>query len=549
MTRTRQPQKPVRLNPSHWFNSSKLRSVICNGGGALWSPTNSIITSAAMVTQPTANGLAKKFNGTSSRISFPSNLSSGKFSITALFGIASPASKMVFEYGPSGGDGVGGVYIYCSAASTILVKSNSTGGVANTVTLTYQFPSVPTWVTIQSDITNNPRLASVYANGVLQASNSVAVAGGVLADTTLYVGNRENSSLWSDGTFGDIFVVDDNLTAAQIAELHANPYAIFVQPRVWVQIGAAAGGGPTSWTYAPSGGLAIAGTAPRLRTKVHTATGGVSLGSTAPVLRTKVYTPSGGVTVAGAAPVLKSKIYTPSGGLAIAGTAPRLKGKVYGVSGGVTLAGAATTSYSPVGSTSYPYLPSGGIALAGAATTTATKFYVAPVSGGIVLDGTAASAFTSTGATGHEYLPSGGITLGGAAAIEGPGGLGGRPIFARRRKRYLVKDRVYDDLDPADVIAAAAEAGIDLGDVREVVKEPTAQKSKPRRADDEGREYWLPQEFWGRAAATQKLEATAPLGEEFQREVEALRASGGPLQARMELRRRQEEEAIILLMA
>jgi hypothetical protein len=152
-------------------------------------------------------------------------------------------------------------------------------------------------------------------------------------------------------------------------------------------------------------------------------------------------------------------------------------------------------------------------------------------------------------------LPSKGVlTLTGYAPEVSTGGeLGGRPILARRRKRYLVKDRVYDDLDPADVIAAAKEAGIDLGDVREVVKDPTAQKSKPRRADDDGREYWLPQEFWGRAAAKQKVEATSPLGEEFQRAVAALHgpqvAVQRALASQLALRQRQEEEAIVLLMA
>ena len=140
-------------------------------------------------------------------------------------------------------------------------------------------------------------------------------------------------------------------------------------------------------------------------------------------------------------------------------------------------------------------------------------------------------------------------TDGADEALFSSGDLGGKPVFTRRRKRYLIKDRVYNDLDPADVIAAAREAGVDLGDVREVTKEPTARKKAPRHADDDGREYWLPQEFWGRAAARERTQATTPLADDFQRVVAALGASQGPAQARLKLRRRQEEEAILLLTA
>jgi hypothetical protein len=131
-------------------------------------------------------------------------------------------------------------------------------------------------------------------------------------------------------------------------------------------------------------------------------------------------------------------------------------------------------------------------------------------------------------------------------AVEGEV-LGGSPI--RRRKRYLIRDRIYDDLDQSDVVEAAKEAGVDLGDVREVTKERTKPVAKPRHADDDGREYWLPQEFWGRAAGRQRQEATSPLTTEFYRAVEALSGPQAALQQRLALRRRQEEEAILLLTA
>ncbi len=337
-----------------------------------------------------------------------------------------------------------------------------------------------------------------------------------------------------------------------MAEIGRNPWQIYRGDPRRLYFGAGAtGGAETTWTYTPSGGIALGGSANLLRGKIYAPSGGVALAGLAVTdgKHNYAYAPGGGLTIAGAAALLRSKVYTTAGGVTIAGAADLLKGKIYGPSGGMTLAGAATTSYNVAGATSYPYQPTGGIALAGTATTTATKFYVAPVSGGIVIAGTAASSFTSTAATDFEYLPSGGFALAGEALYQGPdSGLGGTPI--RRRKRYLIRDRVYDDLDPADVIAAAKGAGVDLGDVREVTKERAKPVAKPRRADDDGREYWLPQEFWGRAAAQQRAQATSPLTADFYRAVEALRAPQGTMRGLTGLRRRrQEEEAILLLTA
>jgi hypothetical protein len=302
----------------------------------------------------------------------------------------------------------------------------------------------------------------------------------------------------------------------------------------------AAAGGPTTTTIAPSkGSLAVAGYAPGV---VRTANQAVAptlahatiTGKQPAVAQSSVVTVAptkGAATITGRTPGIEQDI----------GVAPTI--------GHLTATGRQPGITQNV--TSFIAPSKGALTATGqqpAIEQTANQT-IAPSKGVAYLAGYAPVVEIAGGS--QILLPDKGtLTLTGYAPEVSTGGeLGGKPVFARRRKRYLVKDRVYDDLDPADVIAAAAEVGIDLGDVREVVKEPTQQKSAPRRADDDGREYWLPQEFWGRAAARQKLEATAPLGEDFQRAVEAIRASAGPMQARMALRRRQEEEAIILLMA
>ena len=122
----------------------------------------------------------------------------------------------------------------------------------------------------------------------------------------------------------------------------------------------------------------------------------------------------------------------------------------------------------------------------------------------------------------------------------------GRPV---RRRKVLIRDRVYNDLSPEDVVAAAKEAGVELKDVREVTKERAKPVAKPKRADDEGREYWLPQEFWGRAAREQRQQATSPLPVDFWRAVEAMRVPQGHSLGAVALRQRQEAEAILLLMS
>ena len=375
-----------------------------------------------------------------------------------------------------------------------------------------------------------------------------------LGGTELYKGGLGGVAIWARV-----------LSNAEALEYYRNPYQLY-QPdvrRIYFGTGAT---GTTTTTVAPTkGALSLAGYAPSIGQTANQAV--------APTLAH--------ATITGRAPEVSQTVVT-----AIAPTLAHatITGKQPGVGQTAnqtiepTLAHAAITGRAPAIEQDIGVAPTiGHLTATGKApgvTQNVTSF-IAPSKGALTVTGgqptleqTANQSIAPSKGVAYlaGYAPvveiaggsqillpdKGALTLTGYAPEVSTGGeLGGKPI--RRRKRYLVKDRVYDDLDPADVIAAAKEAGVDLGDVREVTKQPMAQKSKPRRADDEGREYWLPQEFWGRAAARQREEATSPLGTEFLRALEAMQGPQGQMQqqmtARFALRQRQEAEAILLLMA
>jgi len=103
--------------------------------------------------------------------------------------------------------------------------------------------------------------------------------------------------------------------------------------------------------------------------------------------------------------------YAATGGVSLAGAATLEKTKAYSATGGLTLAGAATTSYT-AGTVTYEYTATGGLVLAGAAVTEKDKAYLA--TGGMALAGAATTSYTAGAAT-YEYTATGGLTLAGAA--------------------------------------------------------------------------------------------------------------------------------------
>jgi hypothetical protein len=571
---TRQPQGAVRVN---WGSSLSRALAFCAplnpGGGFQDIAGNQLGVRTGLGSQTVAPNGSYPLFGTGSYLDFSNNIAgvTGATPVTIAWTqtVRTPLSySALLNWKPPG------------AANTFLIYQSASDSM-------YYFVAGPrggTPVSFSAVVGTQvdgrtDRYALVMSSGVAGAAASFALFAngsklttaatqgfGANTDAAFRIGARDAGSDPFEGGVGNFHIWTRALSDAEGA-IWSTPGGEFScyapSRRVWAQLGAAAGGGADT-TVAPSKGALVAtGYAPAIVRKANqtvapTLGHAVIAGRTPGVSQTVVTTVAptlAHATITGRQPgVVRTDNQAVAPSLARATVTGRAPGIEQDIGVAPTIAHLTATGRQPgitQNVTSFIAPSKGALTATGkqpAVQQTASQT-IAPSKGVAYLAGYAPVVEIAGGS--QILLPSKGVlTLTGYAPEVSTGGeLGGKPVFARRRKRYLVKDRVYDDLDPADVIAAAKEAGVDLGDVREVVKEPTAQKSRPRRADDDGREYWLPQEFWGRAAARQKLEATAPLGEDFQRAVEALRASAGPLQARMALRRRQEEEAIILLMA
>jgi hypothetical protein len=539
MARTRQPQQPTRIDRSNPLSRGLLR---------LWNFAQEPISLAR---SPAAIG-----QGVSISTSAGATLDSGSIrsAITnqltwfGVFDFTATQSQFLLGDVEAGGAGYNsGLYVNAAGNPGFFVKVGGTGyfAIGSTALAGAGIVSyVGLW---------NGSFAQVRLNGVTDGGTGPVTAAGTLDSGAFgFQLNRWNAG---NGQTGRAFVggvANRMWSDADCLSFHRNPWQLFAPfRRVWVQLGPAAGGGAVTGTLAATDGADLAAfsgthTAPGV-TGTLSATEGADAASFSGAERiTGTLAATDGADVAAFA---GTHTRNATGTLAATDGADAASFSGTHTEAGVISGSLVATDGADAAAFAGAERFAGSLAATDGADRAAfTGIFLQNITGTLAAtDGADSAAFAGSAA--GSITGTLDATDGADDALFVSESLGGRPIFARRRKRYLVKDRVYDDLDPADVIAAAAEVGIDLGDVREVVKEPTQQKSAPRRADDDGREYWLPQEFWGRAAARQKLEATAPLGEEFQRAVEALRASAGPLQARMALRQRQEEEAIILLMA
>lgn len=349
-----------------------------------------------------------------------------------------------------------------------------------------------------------------------------------------------------------IFCWSRILSDDELQSLTTKPWQLFApQRRLWIQLGAAAGGSETTGTLSGTDGAdAAAFSGAESIPGSLAATDGADA---ATFSGTHVENATGTLAAtdgADAAAFAGTETFT--GTLAATDGADAAAFSGQHTEAGVIAGTLAATDGADAASFEGAQTISGTLAAVdGADSATFSGIHLQNITS--TLDATdGADSATFSGTTAAEITGTLDATDGADEALFVSDQLGGRLL--RRRRRYLVKDRIYDDLDPADVIAAAKEAGVDLGEVREVTKQPTAHKAKPRHADDDGREYWLPQEFWGRAARQQRQEATSPLPADFWRAVEAIRPSGGPMVAAsalqaQALRQRQEDEALLLLLS
>ncbi len=110
-----------------------------------------------------------------------------------------------------------------------------------------------------------------------------------------------------------------------------------------------AAGGPQSYSYTASGGIAFAGAAPAIRKAARTPTGGIQLGGAASVLHKAVRNAAGGLVLAGAAAVsfvsgTQTRVVTAVGGIIFGGAAAIVRNTRRVASGGILLSGAAAFS-------------------------------------------------------------------------------------------------------------------------------------------------------------------------------------------------------------
>lgn len=129
-----------------------------------------------------------------------------------------------------------------------------------------------------------------------------------------------------------------------------------VTPGGWEQV-VAVGGGGTTYTITPSGGLTLGGTSVDIKGKVIIPSGGVTFAGTGSMTfattgTTYTISPSGGITFAGSATYIQSKTFIPTGGLSFSGTGLDLRTKIIDIGGGVSLGGTgnmtSNTSTGPV---------------------------------------------------------------------------------------------------------------------------------------------------------------------------------------------------------
>ncbi len=232
--------------------------------------------------------------------------------------------------------------------------------------------------------------------------------------------NGQNTAINSDV----IYVWNRELSASEAQWLHEEPYAMldYAKPRVLYILPSLA-----QFTYAPTGGATLAGTALKAQGHAYLPTGGAAVAGTAPKKLGRAYLPTGGAVLAGSAVIGINPVYIPTGGAVLAGTAPKKLGRVYLPTGGATAAGTAPKAQG------WAYLPTGGAAMAGDAPTSAGDHEYLPDGGTMAVGGSAplargflyhvaggaAMGGSAPSTDGHKYVGSGGAVMAGAASVVG----------------------------------------------------------------------------------------------------------------------------------
>lgn len=235
----------------------------------------------------------------------------------------------------------------------------------------------------------------IWRRGVKLASNTSAKAVRSADAAAFGIGPMNSATPFDDVETYLFGISNREWSDAEIICWCANPWQLFKSPQRVMMVGF------QTYTFTPSGGIALSGAGSALRSTIKTPAGGLVFSGAAPSSRSVVKTASGGIAFAGTAAQVRSATRTTSGGITLGGAATVLRGLVKTASGGILFGGAASVSFHSAVQTLI-VTPVGGMVFAGTAAIVRTC--TRAVSGGISLAGNASVVLSHFGAVVGNWI-------------------------------------------------------------------------------------------------------------------------------------------------
>lgn len=244
------------------------------------------------------------------------------------------------------------VTFYIGSTSIVRLDISASGLDVRFATSGYSFGTLPLLVPGLNSFTlcASDTEQKVYCNGALIHRSTVAAAWA--ASTTATIQQLAGSGIETI-SYVTQFATWTGVYDKYAQELSQDPWLLFAPRSIWVPV--SAGGGGTTHTISPTGGITFGGTGTEIQGKVIDTSGGVSFTGTGNITfnsggTTYTIVPSGGITFGGTGTEINSKIFIPAGGFTFGGTATIVDGKVFPSSGGISFSGTGnmTSNTTPV---------------------------------------------------------------------------------------------------------------------------------------------------------------------------------------------------------
>ncbi len=197
-------------------------------------------------------------------------------------------------------------------------------------------------------VTASATAGRIYVDGRLVLNGGAPVALGTAGTLFTPWVIHQNGTSAQGGLFTSQLLViwDRPLLDQEAKSFSANPWQLFLpQNRGYIVASQpTAGGGGTTYTIVPSGGVVLSGVGIEINGKFFTPSGGFAMGGDGSITfssggTTYTITPTGGVTFGGTGNFIKGKFFIPSGGVGISGSSDPVDTKVIIPSGGVLFGG------------------------------------------------------------------------------------------------------------------------------------------------------------------------------------------------------------------